>query len=732
VTPPDGAADPTPRSRPEVWAGFECTVRRLGDSYLDQLALTGHDHRLDDLDRVAGLGIRTVRYPVLWERTAPDGLARADWSWPDERLGRLRELGIDPIVGLVHHGSGPRDTSLLDDSFAHGLAAFARAVAERYGWVRRFTPVNEPLTTARLSGLYGNWYPHGRDEATFMRALVVQCRATIMAMRAIREVIPDALLVQTEDVGRAYATPALAYQATFENERRWLSFDLLCGRVDDDHPLRGHLAWAGVPDGDVRWFLEHPCPPDVLGVNHYLSGDRFLDERLERYPEGSHGGNGRHRYADVLAARVCTAGPAGPEAILRDVWQRYRRPIAVTEVHNGCTREEQLRWFREVWDAAVELRREGVDVRAVTAWSLLGAYDWSSLLTREEGGYEAGVFDLRGPRPRATALAGMLRALTAGREPEHPVLTAPGWWRRPDRLWYEPSDVSTGGPGDTYGGAGSTTARPILITGGGPLARAFARSCLRRGLRQCTLAEDLLDITDHDTVERTLAATRPWAVVNTARYGWVDDAEGDPAACFRANVEGPRVLAAACAERGIRLVTFSSGQVFDGARDEPYLEQHAAAPLNVFGLAHAEAERCVLARHPDAMVVRAGSLFGHDDPASFASRIVRALARLEEVRAPIDLVVSPTFVPDLVEAVLDLVIDGERGIRHLASDGEVTWHEFAAMTAAEASWDAGVIVPCEIGELNFRAARPAYCALASERAQLLPTLESAVWRFARR
>ena len=65
--------------------------------------------------------------------------------------------------------SGPRSTSLVDPAFAEGLAAFARAVAERYPWVEDFTPVNEPLTTARFSGLYGHWYPHGRDDLTFAR-----------------------------------------------------------------------------------------------------------------------------------------------------------------------------------------------------------------------------------------------------------------------------------------------------------------------------------------------------------------------------------------------------------------------------------------------------------------------------------------------------------------------------------------------------------------------------------
>jgi len=121
-----------PRAPLELWAGFECTFNRVGDVQHDQLALTGHYGRLLDLDRLAELGVRTVRYPILWERIesgAPNG---APWEWTDVRMHHLRELGIEPIVGLVHHGSGPVGTSLLDPSFAEGLAAFARTVAERY------------------------------------------------------------------------------------------------------------------------------------------------------------------------------------------------------------------------------------------------------------------------------------------------------------------------------------------------------------------------------------------------------------------------------------------------------------------------------------------------------------------------------------------------------------------------------------------------------------------------
>src|SRR3954466_1472204 len=109
-------AEGSPEVPVELWAGIECTVNRVGDDYFDQLALNGHDCRVEDLDLFASLGAKAIRYPVLWERTAPEGLERADWSWPDERLGRLRQLGLRPIVGLLHHGSGPWHTSLMEAS----------------------------------------------------------------------------------------------------------------------------------------------------------------------------------------------------------------------------------------------------------------------------------------------------------------------------------------------------------------------------------------------------------------------------------------------------------------------------------------------------------------------------------------------------------------------------------------------------------------------------------------
>lgn len=424
---------------PALWGGVECTVNRVGDRYLDQLEQSGHTRRLSDLDLFADLGLSGLRFPVLWERVAPLGLGKADWTWTDAALSRLRRLEMEPVIGLVHHGSGPAHTSLLDPEFPAQLAEYARAVARRYPWVTRYTPVNEPLTTARFSGLYGHWYPHGKDSLLFARMLLTQCRAVSAAMAAIREVNPEARLVQTEDMGKTYSTPALSYQADFDNERRWLSFDLLCGRVVPGHPMHHFLRWLGVEDDELQPFTDSPCPPDVLGINYYVTSERFLDERLERYPHILPGGNGQSEYVDVEAVRVRAEGLTGLAALLGEAWARYGRPVAVTEAHLGSSVEEQMRWLAELWNEARTAQKNGVDVRAVTAWSLLGAYDWNSLVTRPEGHYEPGVFALGEDGPRPTALAHLLRDLaTTGHPAPRPALQTPGWWRSPERLLYPP------------------------------------------------------------------------------------------------------------------------------------------------------------------------------------------------------------------------------------------------------------------------------------------------------
>src|SRR5919112_3175772 len=588
----------------ELWGGLECTVARIGDDFRDQSAETGHRDRIEDLDRIAALGIRTIRYPVLWETISPEHPDQADFSWHDARLARLQELGIRAIAGLCHHGSGPRYTDMLDPAWPELLARHAAAVAERYPHLDLYTPVNEPLTTARFSGLYGHWYPHGTSLETFLKILVNECKATVLSMRAIRKVRSDAQLVQTDDMGKTFSTPTLAYQAEHENQRRFLSFDLLCGMVDRDHPWWDILLEHGVSQADLELFLKADAAPDIIGINHYLTSERYLDERMSRYPEHHWGGNGRHRYADAEAVRMpLPSADLGPAARLREVWERYKRPIAVTEVHHGSTRDDQLRWLMEVWNDVNTLRDEGADIRAVTVWSLYGALDWNSLLTRRNGFYEPGPFDVRTTVPRRTALAHAAEALAKTGTFDHPVLDRAGWWKRDIRFYKPPARKSNacrlvGAP------------RQLLITGAsGTLGRAYSRLCDFRGLNHVLLSRQDMEIVNPKSVAKALECYRPWAVINTAGYVRVAEAENDAERCFRENTLGAEVLAEACARVGIPLVTFSSDLVFDGSLDRPYVEGDAVSPTTVYGASKAEAERLVLAVHDKALVIRTSAFF---------------------------------------------------------------------------------------------------------------------------
>jgi dTDP-4-dehydrorhamnose reductase len=275
-----------------------------------------------------------------------------------------------------------------------------------------------------------------------------------------------------------------------------------------------------------------------------------------------------------------------------------------------------------------------------------------------------------------------------------------------------------------------TSANPILITGAsGTLGRAFARICQKRNLSYRLLSRKDMDIADPGSVEQALQRFQPWAVINTSGYVRVDEAEQDPELCFRENTRGPAILAAACARHGVHLTTFSSDLVFDGRQGAPYVESDPVKPLNVYGRSKAEAEVRVLDEHPESLVVRTSSFFGPWDKHNFVTQSLAALERGERITAASDLVVSPTYVPDLVHACLDLAIDRERGIWHLTNGHAVTWADLAIRAAGRAGIDTSRIETQPSRSCNYRAARPPYSAMHSERAMLLPALDNALARY---
>lgn len=411
----------------ELWASPEPTFARIDATTVrDQGAETGLDVRLDDAERIAALGVTASRTPALWERVAPDDPHECDFREPARRLDALRAAGIEPIVTLLHHGSGPQYTDLLDPAFPLWFAEYAEAAARRFPWVRRWTPINEPLTTARFATLYGVWFPNLRDDRAFGRAMINQTLAQQAAMRRIRRVIPAAEFVLTEDLQRyAAADAGVAEYAEFLRERVYLSVELVAGRVGDDHPLTTFLSErCGVDALELAMMQRDAVVPDLVAFNHYPHSERYLF---------SLGANGGEDAADVPAVYVAGEPPPAAGPLLRAAAGRLRLPLALGEVHVNAPAPERVRWLAAHAADVQALRDDGVDVRALGAWAAFGMVDWHSLLRERARVAEDGIYTFAGPNgtPQPTAVGAALRELAAGGRIDDGGVR--GWWERAER-----------------------------------------------------------------------------------------------------------------------------------------------------------------------------------------------------------------------------------------------------------------------------------------------------------
>jgi dTDP-4-dehydrorhamnose reductase len=270
----------------------------------------------------------------------------------------------------------------------------------------------------------------------------------------------------------------------------------------------------------------------------------------------------------------------------------------------------------------------------------------------------------------------------------------------------------------------------LLITGAtGTLGRAFARICHIRGLSCRLLSRREMDITNKESVERAIAKYNPWAIVNTAGYVRVDQAERESELCFRENTQGAVTLAGICERNAVSYLTFSSDLVFDGDKQKPYVERDFTNPLNIYGQSKAAAEKQTLEINPNALIVRTAAFFSPWDEFNFLSVALGRILSGDTFKAADDNFISPTYLPDLVNACLDILIDGESGLWHLANQGSVTWADFARQAASLSGLKPSFIIGCSTEELNLAAPRPVYSALGSERGILLPSLDSALNRF---
>jgi dTDP-4-dehydrorhamnose reductase len=230
--------------------------------------------------------------------------------------------------------------------------------------------------------------------------------------------------------------------------------------------------------------------------------------------------------------------------------------------------------------------------------------------------------------------------------------------------------------------------RSILVTGiTGQLASALAeRAAVRR------IGRPDFDFDRPETIEASFRAVSPGIVVNAAAYTAVDAAETDQAAAYRANRDGPAILARLCAEAGIPLIHISTDYVFDGAKPTPYVESDPVAPQGVYGASKLAGEQAVMASGARAIILRTAWVY-----APVGKNFVRTMLTVGKTRDKLTVVADqqdcPTVAGDLADAILAIIARMGRtgwrpdygGIFHAAGSGETTWHGLAVAAFEEAA-----------------------------------------------
>ncbi len=224
----------------------------------------------------------------------------------------------------------------------------------------------------------------------------------------------------------------------------------------------------------------------------------------------------------------------------------------------------------------------------------------------------------------------------------------------------------------------------ILVTGGaGQLATALA---MAGGDRVRRVGRPDFDFDRLESVKAVFRAMSPSLLVNAASYTAVDAAEADAEAAFRANHEGPALLARLCAEAGAGLIHVSTDYVFDGLKGAPYDELDLTSPQGVYGASKLAGEEAVLRECPSAIVLRTSWVYSPTGK-NFVRTMLAAARRTSRLRVVADQRGCPTAAADLADAILAIAerLSDHAGIFHAAGTGWTTWHGLAQATFEEAA-----------------------------------------------
>lgn len=346
---------------------------------VDEMEKTGHYKRWrDDFQLVKSLGIRHLRYGPPYYR-CHTGPGQYDWSFADETYQELQALGVRPITDLCHFGVPDWVGSFQNPDWPRYFAEYAQAFAERYPWVKLFTPVNEIYIAATFSAQYGWWNERQQSDRAFVTALKHLCQANVLAMKAILKATPEATFIQSESSEYFHSeNPDCRHLAGFLNQKRFLALDLTYGYLLSA-TMYEYLLDNGMSRREYHWFEENQVQARcVMGNDYYVTNEHLVHE------DGSTEASG-----EVFGYYVIT----------HQYYQRYRLPVMHTETN--IAEPNAVDWLRKEWANVHRLKQDDVPIVGFTWYSLTDQVDWDSALRENNGNVNPlGLCDLdRNLRP---------------------------------------------------------------------------------------------------------------------------------------------------------------------------------------------------------------------------------------------------------------------------------------------------------------------------------------------
>jgi len=256
--------------------------------------------------------------------------------------------------------------------------------------------------------------------------------------------------------------------------------------------------------------------------------------------------------------------------------------------------------------------------------------------------------------------------------------------------------------------------RIAIIGANGQLAQDLAPALQAAGHDTIGLRHHEIEVTDAESVDKTLQAIKPDAVINTAAYHKVDEVEENAGRAFAINATGAANVARICNALGASTVFLSTDYVFSGGKSAPYVEDDPVDPVNVYGVSKAAGEMLVRYICPRHFIVRVSGLYGKAGSSGKGGNFVETMLRLaregKSIKVVSDQTLTPTPTVAAAKQIAALLAADAYGTYHATCQGECSWYDFAAEIFKAAGLSPS-LAPQTTQESGARAKRPGYSVL---------------------